>query len=300
MARIRSVHPGQWTDGHFVSMSPLGRLLSIAIRNEADDNGIFRWMPLQIKIRCLPADSCDIEALLEELIEHRQIIRYEVDGETYGLIRGFDRYQRPRYPSYLHPVPVEPLPAGWNLRAAQPAIKSEGGRNASAIPRSPRRDLGISKTAIAPPALADEKPEPKKELTERPDPLEAYPALAEFWEPLNKMIQAAHPHTKLPKPGSKGEYNARKTLADIVRLDKFTEKDVVETMRWLFEGADRDAVFWRQQVQSVPPLRVRKPGQGMTKFAKIHHARGDPTVPRVRDLAEKVTWAEGNPFAPAS
>lgn len=103
MARIRSVHPGQWTDEAFVSVSPLARLVAIGLRNEADDGGVFAWRPLQIRMRLLPADSCDIDELLAELERVDLIKRYEVEGKAFGAIRNFQVFQRPQKPTETHP-----------------------------------------------------------------------------------------------------------------------------------------------------------------------------------------------------
>lgn len=104
MARIRSVHPGQWTDAKFVRCSPLARLLALALRNEADDQGVFVWEPMDLKIRWLAADNADVDALLAELEAHEQVRRYEVNGRHYGAVRNFTRYQRPKFPKFVHPI----------------------------------------------------------------------------------------------------------------------------------------------------------------------------------------------------
>ena len=75
MARIRSIHPEQWTDDQFVTTSPLARLVALGIRNEADDNGVFEWNPIKLKMRLLPADNCDMDSLLGELLSTKQIRR---------------------------------------------------------------------------------------------------------------------------------------------------------------------------------------------------------------------------------
>ena len=105
MARIRSVHPGQWTAGDFLECSPLARLLAVALRNFSDDNGIFRWKPKTIKAECLPGDDCAIAPLLDELLLHGQIKKYEAGGKEYGIVVDFLQWQRPKKPTYLHPVP---------------------------------------------------------------------------------------------------------------------------------------------------------------------------------------------------
>ena len=63
MARIRSVHPSLFTDEAWVSCSPLARLLYIGLWTDADDQGLFEWKPLQIKMRLLPGDSADVAAM---------------------------------------------------------------------------------------------------------------------------------------------------------------------------------------------------------------------------------------------
>jgi hypothetical protein len=104
MARIRSVHPGLWTDEAFVSVSPIGRLLAIGLWNQADDAGIFEWKPITLKMRLFPADSVDISALLAELADANIIRAYEMSGKKLGAIRNFGKYQRPKKPNYVHPM----------------------------------------------------------------------------------------------------------------------------------------------------------------------------------------------------
>ncbi|MCR0981806.1 hypothetical protein [Roseomonas populi] len=105
MARIRSMHPGQWTDEDFVSCSPLARLLSIALRNVADDQGVFEWKPLGLKMQIFPADAVDMPALLAELSESGQVRQFDVSGRKYGAIRNFRKWQRPEKPKAVHPLP---------------------------------------------------------------------------------------------------------------------------------------------------------------------------------------------------
>lgn len=103
MARIRSLHPGQWTDEDFVELSPFARLLCLALRNEADDYGCFEWKPKRIKMRIFPADNVEIDDLLAELVEFDHIKQYSMDGKKYGAIRNFCKYQRPKKPTSFCP-----------------------------------------------------------------------------------------------------------------------------------------------------------------------------------------------------
>lgn len=107
MSRIRSVHPGLWTDERFVSVSAVARLLFIGIWNECDDQGSFEWSPLKLKMRLLPADNVDASALLAELESAGCIIRYETDGRQLGAVRNFAIYQRPKKPNCIYPQTPE-------------------------------------------------------------------------------------------------------------------------------------------------------------------------------------------------
>lgn len=138
MSRIRSVHPGQPTDEQFVACSPYARLLCIFIRNEADDHGIFEWKPLQIKMRLFPADNVDVPALLVELTEHRHVARYQMQDKTFGIIRNFLKYQSPRRPSYVFPMPRRgDVPENFLIKDGECGI---GGRSTDDIPDNDGND----------------------------------------------------------------------------------------------------------------------------------------------------------------
>lgn len=119
MSRIRSVHPGFFTDEDLVSVSMAARLLFIGIGVEADDKGIFEWKPLTIKMRVFPADNIDCAALLEELSAIGAIRKYEFGGRHFGAIRNFRRFQKPKTPNDIHPATPQIL-AFVGLAGAEP------------------------------------------------------------------------------------------------------------------------------------------------------------------------------------
>lgn len=104
MARIRSVHPSLFTDESWVSCSPLARILYIGLWTDADDQGVFEWRPLQLKMRLLPADTADASALLAELAGVGLICQFDA-GQSFGAIREFRKFQRPQKPNAIHPLP---------------------------------------------------------------------------------------------------------------------------------------------------------------------------------------------------
>lgn len=107
MSRIRSIHPGLWTDEEFVSLTPLARLFFMGVWNECDDGGVFPWSPLKLKMRILPADNVNATDLLDELLTVGCVMTYEADGKQWGAVRNFCKFQRPKKPTYPNPMPEE-------------------------------------------------------------------------------------------------------------------------------------------------------------------------------------------------
>ncbi|GBR70964.1 hypothetical protein [Gluconobacter kanchanaburiensis] len=107
MARIRSIHPGLWTDEAFATLSMAARVLIMGIWNHADDGGGFEWKPLTLKMRIFPADNVDVAALLEELSSSNLILEYDEDGKRFGAVRNFGKWQRAQKPDRFCPMPSE-------------------------------------------------------------------------------------------------------------------------------------------------------------------------------------------------
>lgn len=105
MSRIRSIHPGLFTDEAFMSASAHARLLIIGIWTEAWDDGVFEWKPLTLKARIFPVDSVDVPALLSELEGLCFIRKFEAGGKAYGAVRNFRKYQRPKKPNKSEVLP---------------------------------------------------------------------------------------------------------------------------------------------------------------------------------------------------
>ena len=93
MAYIRSIKASFFTSDDIVSLSPLARLLYVALWTEADREGRFTWRPGNFKLRFLPGDDCSIDDLCGELVESGLVRPYSVDGKTYAEIPTFTRHQ---------------------------------------------------------------------------------------------------------------------------------------------------------------------------------------------------------------
>jgi hypothetical protein len=57
----------------------------------------------QTQMRLLPGDNADAAELLAELTEAGSVMRYEVGGKSYGAVRNFCQFQRPKKPNSVHP-----------------------------------------------------------------------------------------------------------------------------------------------------------------------------------------------------
>lgn len=90
MARIRTIKPEFFTSEDIVALSPLARLLYIALWCEADKEGRLVWKPKTFKMRYLPADDCDIQSLCSEVVDAGLVTLY---GEGYAFIPAFKAHQ---------------------------------------------------------------------------------------------------------------------------------------------------------------------------------------------------------------
>lgn len=189
MARIRSIHPGLFTDEAFMSVSVEARILLIGIWTEAFDDGVFEWKPLTLKARIFPVNDVDVRSLLSELVNAQIIASFEEAGKTYGAVRNFQKYQRPKKPNSSGVLPdqlrsyvcapdqnSEPVPNQFPTNGEKSPQMEDGGGN--------RRE---------------EEKEEKKETVAltAPQPAPASPkisrgrSLPEDWEPNDKHFEFA-------------------------------------------------------------------------------------------------------------
>ena len=107
MSRIRSVHPGLFTDEAFVCLSDAAQVFFIGLWTECDDQGAFEWKPVQLRLKLRGNKDGGVEPILAELEEANCIKAYQYEGRKYGLVRNFQRFQRPKKPNSIHFIPPE-------------------------------------------------------------------------------------------------------------------------------------------------------------------------------------------------
>jgi hypothetical protein len=90
MARIRTIKPEFFTSEDIVALTPFARLLYIALWCEADKEGRLVWKPKTFKMRYLPGDAIDINALCQELTDSGLVVLY---GDGFANIPAFKAHQ---------------------------------------------------------------------------------------------------------------------------------------------------------------------------------------------------------------
>lgn len=142
MARIRSIHPGIFTDEEFMALTvdhPLAIALLIGLWVEADDAGTFEWKPLTLKARILPAITGNVADILAALCNSDFIRRFEIDGKPLGVIRNFAKFQRPKDPKDIYAFTEESRAyAGFNQDGSRPRSNLGPKQSASASEGLPK------------------------------------------------------------------------------------------------------------------------------------------------------------------
>jgi len=93
MSRIRTIKPEFFSSADVCALTPLARLLYIALWCEADREGRFTYKPTTFKLRYFPADDCDVIELLKELEKMDMIVRYKHDKMDLAYIPAFEKHQ---------------------------------------------------------------------------------------------------------------------------------------------------------------------------------------------------------------
>ncbi|MDB5243741.1 MAG: hypothetical protein JWP57_4367 [Spirosoma sp.] len=284
MARIRSVHPWLWTDEAFVSVSPLARLLSIGILNECDDQGAFEWKPVTLRMRLLAADNVDVHALLDELKNVDLIRCYTIGPRAYGVCRDFQKWQRPKKPNALHPIPDDLLDYVGARDAGDGSADEEGPGSSPPVPPSsapvppaPRNPSSSGGEAVGnqSPTGGENAPQREEEGGKREEKEEgekdsravrsggrsrAAQADAEFAE-----FYAAYPHKVAPDAGLKAWQQVRTAgtpAAEIMAglaVHKFSDdpKYIPHPATWLRQGRWKDRPALRVVPSAPRPAAAR-------------------------------------------
>lgn len=248
MARIRTIKPEFFTSEDIVEMEPLARLLYIALWCEADKEGRFAWKPKTFKMRYLPADTCDIDAICDALLTRGLVCLY---GDGLAVIPSFKNHQHinPREKDSVFPSPgSEELTRAPRVNDASVTRREEGRKEGKG---KEGREGNLSEPSPdAPPIdpdaeLAGDTPTPEaieKRTRRRGTEEDEKCARWLYGQLLNVLPSAKEPN-----------WNG---WSDDVRLmrevDKRTHHEICELFLW----ATKDA-FWCRNILSPSKLREK-------------------------------------------
>jgi len=203
MARIRSIHPGLFTDEGFMSVSTEARLLLIGIWTEAYDDGVFDWKPLTLKARLFPVNDTDIVALLSELEAANFLQRFTASGKPYGAVRNFRKFQRPKKPNSSGVLPENLSDYVGIVETSSEPVPNQSGTGGEKSQQM--EDGGCSKEDITSTHPASQSA-PKRERA--PDAIPDEFA-ATFWP--------AYPH-KVGKPDAEKKFRTARKVASLEEI----------------------------------------------------------------------------------
>lgn len=95
--RARNIKPGFFRNEQLGECSFGARLLFIGLWCAADRNGRLEDRRKRLKADIFPFDDPDMDKLIDELVEHGFIGKYEVEGHNYLLVMNFAKHQSPHH-----------------------------------------------------------------------------------------------------------------------------------------------------------------------------------------------------------
>jgi len=141
--KIRSIHPGFFSDRKISNLPYEARVLYAGLWCYSDDYGRGQYLPKAIEGAVFPHDPVDIVDLLLKL-EKAELIRvYEARGDVFYEIPSWDKYQSPRYkaktaypapedgeyrerPTNMHPGLFSTDSAQTQVRVSPDSLSGEG------------------------------------------------------------------------------------------------------------------------------------------------------------------------------
>lgn len=146
MARARNIKPSFFTNEDLAELVYEARLLFVGTWCLSDREGRLEDRPKKIKMAIFPADSLDVNKLLQQLHESKFLLRYEVDGKRYIQVMKFLKHQNPhhREPASTLPAAPESLILEWlGNRVGPEACDLFKQAEALGSPRASRADSGF-------------------------------------------------------------------------------------------------------------------------------------------------------------
>ena len=96
MARKRMIDPSFWSDEKVAGLTFAGRLTFIALWTLAEDTGVGRADPRQLRSQVFPYDSVSIgefEKIIDDIARSGMIKLFQVKGQHYYKVINFRKHQ---------------------------------------------------------------------------------------------------------------------------------------------------------------------------------------------------------------
>lgn len=279
MPRARNIKPSFFCNEQLADLSLQTRLAFVGLWCLADREGRLEDRPRKIRAELFPYESSvDMDDLLNELAACQDssrrpsfIVRYETPEGRFIQVVNFSKHQTPHVKEKASTIPAPDKPSASTRQAPDkhPLIPD----SLNLIP-----DCGILNADDPESGILKEDRGNSESLNadreeKQEDPLENYSILQKHYKKICELLKEAHPRTREIKHGSPLDFKSRDCLAKLVRLDKFSEKEIVDCLMWLFGSGHRDAEFWcgRGGVKSLTGLRLNGKDD-VLKFVKVHAA----------------------------
>lgn len=107
MARSRNIKPGFFTNEDLAELGFATRLLFAGLWTQADKSGRLEDRPKRLKMQLFPADTVDVDAMLQELHEAKMVVRYAINGVKYVCIPSWSKHQNPHHTEKASIIPDE-------------------------------------------------------------------------------------------------------------------------------------------------------------------------------------------------
>lgn len=231
MARIRTIKPEFFTSEDIVGLSPLARLLYIAIWCESDREGRLAWKPKTFKMRYFPADDCDIDALAHELISTGLVVEY---GAGLAYIPRFANHQHVNPREHQSNLP-EP-PKNSTRRDASARVTDGAGTDSDA--QGGREGKGREgKEEKKPTTSGDEAPPPSDVVPEQKPVPPPEPADPIFGTGLAMLVRKGAREASARSFLGQFRKAVGSDLIAAELLAKAEQDDVSEPLAWLSKAA---------------------------------------------------------------
>jgi hypothetical protein len=299
MARARNIKPGFFSNEDLVELDFATRLLFIGLWTEADKEGRLDDRPKRLKMSLFPADSLDVDSMLNGLKSRGFIRRYSVNSLNYIQIVNFKKHQNPHHTEKDSVIPPEQQgeepDINGEITVKEPILDGEYLAD-SLIPDSLFTDSPI-------PDSGNLKPETRKQPTANAAAVEVF----------------AHWQTRMNHPGAKLDAKRSKQITAALKLGYTVEHlkaaidgcakspfhmgnndrhTVFDSIELIFRSADKIDTFIKlNNTETKPGAGYEQPKSNLDKLIQ-QYGQQQPEPPPADYIDGEVLDSDGGDLWP--